>query len=131
MASIYHHVEPYEAIVQASTGRAEHRSGRFEPVRIAILDSGYDPSNSLLFNADRQLDPRIKDARNFVHGTEVGDVQDELGHGTHALGILLKVATCAEIYIARVANRMTLGRESYDAIAKVRRVPNQNNQRFC
>ena len=45
-------------------------------------------------------------------------MQDEIGHGTHALGLLLKVATCAEIYIARVANMETLGRDSYDTIAK-------------
>ncbi|XHG03808.1 hypothetical protein AWENTII_007096 [Aspergillus wentii] len=81
---------------------------------------GFDPNNSLLINDDQRLDPRIKGVQNFVHETESWDVQDEIGHGTHALGLLLQVATCAEIYIARVANQKTLNRDSYDAITKAR-----------
>lgn len=69
---------------------------------------------------DRRIDPRIKEVKNFVHQTEPFDIRDEFGHGTHALGLLLKVATCAEIFIARVANREILGRDSYDDIAKAR-----------
>jgi hypothetical protein len=105
LSSIDHHVDSFN-------------TETFKPVRIAILDSGFDPTNSLLINDDQRLDPRIKGAQNFVHGTESWDIQDEIGHGTHALGLLLKVATCAEIYIARVANQETLGRDSYDVIAK-------------
>lgn len=91
-----------------------------EPVRIAILDSGLDLANPSLIE-DQQLPcPRIKEARSFVHGTEVRDVQDEIGHGTHALGLLLKVAPCAEIYVARIARRETLGPNTYDDIAKAR-----------
>ncbi|KAJ6007472.1 hypothetical protein N7540_011448 [Penicillium herquei] len=65
-----------------------------------------------------RLDPRIKDARSFVNGTGLRDFRDEIGHGTHALGLLLKVATCAEIYIAKIAHRESLNRNSYDDIAK-------------
>lgn len=64
--------------------------------------------------------------QNFVHEIESWDIQDEIGHGTHALGLLLKVAICAEIYIARVANKETLGGDSYDAIAKARLAPYQS-----
>jgi hypothetical protein len=113
-SSIYHYVDSFDTAMQPIEKRT------FEPVRIAILDSGFDPQNSLLLNDDLQLDPRIKGVHNFVHGTESLDIQDEIGHGTHALGLLLKVATCAEIYIARVANQKKLGRGSYDAIAKAR-----------
>lgn len=109
--------------MQPSAGAIENGSRTFEPVRIAILDSGFDPKNSLLINDDQRLDPRIKGVQNFVHGTESWDIQDEIGHGTHALGLLLKVATCAEISIARIANQETLGRDSYDAIAKARLAP--------
>lgn len=92
----------------------------FNPVRIAILDSGFDPQNPLLMSESQRLDPRIKQVQNFVHQTEPFDIQDEIGHGTHTLGLLLKVATCAEIYVARVANREILTNESYDAVTKVR-----------
>ncbi|RAK72160.1 S8/S53 family peptidase [Aspergillus fijiensis CBS 313.89] len=100
LSSIHHFVDPYESI------EAEPRA--FEPVRIAILDSGFDPQNPLLMTDNRQLDPRIKAARSFIANTKPEDIGDEIGHGTHALGLLLKVATCAEIYIARIAHRETL-----------------------
>ena len=112
LSSIHHFVEPFETV------EADRRT--HEPVRIAILDSGFDPENLLLMTEDQRLDPRIKDARSFVHGTDPQDIRDEIGHGTHALGLLLKVATCAEIYIARIAHRETLNRETYDDIAKAR-----------
>ncbi|EHK17758.1 uncharacterized protein TRIVIDRAFT_123162, partial [Trichoderma virens Gv29-8] len=100
LSSIHYHVDPFDDVM---AGRRT-----FEPVRIAILDSGFDPENPLLMTEDQRLDPRIKDARSFVHNTASHDIRDEIGHGTHALGLLLKVATCAEIYIARIAHRETL-----------------------
>ena len=112
LSSIYHHVDSFDTI---EAGRRT-----FQPVRIAILDSGFDPGNPLLRTDEQRLDPRIKDVRSFVHQTEPFDIQDEIGHGTYALGLLLKVATCAEIYIARIANRETLDRDSYDDIAQAR-----------
>ena len=91
-----------------------------EPVRIAILDSGLDPEHPSI-NEDQQLpNPCIKEVRSFVHGTEPYDVRDEIGHGTHALGLLLKVAPRAEIYVARIAGQKTLDSNTYDDIAKAR-----------
>jgi hypothetical protein len=112
LSSIHHYVDPFDTV---ETGRRT-----FEPVRIAILDSGFDPKNPLLMTEDQRLDPRIKAAQSFVHQTKSYDIQDEIGHGTHALGLLLKVATYAEIYIARIAHRETLDRNTYDDIAKAR-----------
>ncbi|KAI2484612.1 Intracellular serine protease [Pyrenophora tritici-repentis] len=91
-----------------------------EPVRIAILDSGLDPENPFLIEDQQLANPRIKEARSFVHGTEPHDIRDEIGHGTHALGLLLKVAPCAEIYVAKIAQRETLDPNTYDDIAKAR-----------
>ncbi|KAI1743059.1 hypothetical protein F4680DRAFT_410910 [Xylaria scruposa] len=118
LSSIYHHVDSLDITMKRTLESVEHEFKTFEPVRIAILDSGFDSENPLLINDDQQLDPRIKGGQNFVHGTESWDIHDEIGHGTHSLGLLLKIATCAEIYIARVANQETLSRDSYDAIAK-------------
>lgn len=112
LSSIHHHVDSFDTV---EAGRRT-----FEPVRIAILDSGFDPENPLLMTEDQRPDPRIKAARSFVHETELHDIRDEIGHGTHALGLLLKVATCAEMYIARIAKRETLNRTTYDDIAKAR-----------
>ena len=125
MSSIDHHVDSFDVIMQTRAGSIEDVFSNFEPVRIAILDSGFDPTNPLLISEDQQLPPQIKGVQNFVPETESWDIQDEIGHGTHALGLLLKVATCAEIYIARVANQETLDCNSYDAIAKVRLAPYQ------
>ncbi len=86
-----------------------------EPVRIAILDSGLDPTNPLVID-----NPQIKEARSFVYGTQPYETQDEIGHGTHALGLLLKVAPCAEIYVARVARRETLNPNTFNDITKAR-----------
>ncbi|PVH81390.1 hypothetical protein DL98DRAFT_624868 [Cadophora sp. DSE1049] len=69
-----------------------------EPVRIAILDSGLDPENPFLIEDQQLASPRVKEARSFIHGTGPHDIRDEIGRGTHALGLLLKVAPCAEIY---------------------------------
>jgi subtilisin family serine protease len=109
LTSIYHFVDPHADLV--------------EPVRIAILDSGLDPKNPFLIE-DRELArPKVKEARSFVHGTEPHDILDEIGHGTHALGLLLKVAPCAEIYVAKIARRETLDPNTYGDIAKVRLSP--------
>ncbi|KAI0860261.1 hypothetical protein F4860DRAFT_504119 [Xylaria cubensis] len=109
-SSIHHYVDSFDTV--------EPGCGTFKPVRIAILDSGFDPENPFLMTGDQGLDPRIKYAQSFVHQSEPHDIRDDIGHGTHALGLLLKVATCAEIYVARIANQETLGRDTYDDIAK-------------
>ncbi|KAE8155310.1 subtilisin-like protein [Aspergillus avenaceus] len=110
LSSINHYVDPFETI------EAERKT--FEPVRIAILDSGFDPEHPLLMTENQQLDPRIKAAQSFIGQAESYDIRDEIGHGTHALGLLLKVATCAEIYIAKIAHRQTLDHNTCDDIAQ-------------
>ncbi|KAL9105841.1 MAG: hypothetical protein Q9227_009049 [Pyrenula ochraceoflavens] len=114
LSSIYHYVDPNFDLA--------------EPVRIAILDSGLDPENPFLIEDQQLANPRIKEARSFVHGTGPHDIQDEIGHGTHALGLVLKVAPCAEIYVARIARRETLDPNTYDDIAKARASLYQINQ---
>ncbi|KAM5433434.1 hypothetical protein MferCBS31731_007069 [Microsporum ferrugineum] len=99
LSSIYPYVDPVSNLA--------------EPVRIAILDSGLDPENPFLIEDQQLANPQIKEARSFVHGTGPHDIRDEIGHGTHALGLLLKVAPCAEIYVARIARRETLGPNTY------------------
>ncbi|KAJ5242226.1 uncharacterized protein N7469_000553 [Penicillium citrinum] len=118
LSSIYHHVDPLDTAAESHIASSQDRIPRLEPVKIAILDCGFDPKNPLLIMGDQQLDPRIKGAKSFVHGSESANIQDEIGHGTHALGLLLQTAPCAEIYIAKIADQETLVHNSYDAITK-------------
>ncbi|KAL5608599.1 hypothetical protein FOVSG1_003280 [Fusarium oxysporum f. sp. vasinfectum] len=104
LTSIYHFVDPHADFI--------------EPVRIAILDSGLDPKSPFLIEDQHLVRPQIKEARSFVHGTEPHEILDEIGHGTHALGLLLKVAPCAEIFVAKIARRETLDSNTYGDIAK-------------
>lgn len=67
LASIYHFVEPTVDLA--------------EPVRIAILDSGLDPESPFLIEDQQLANPRVKDARSFIHGTGPHDVRDEIGQG--------------------------------------------------
>ncbi|KAF5705677.1 intracellular serine protease [Fusarium mundagurra] len=109
----------YEYVDRYNQGTHPAAPGVDGSVRIAILDSGFDPNLQSVRTNEGLLDPRIKGFKNFVAGQNEQVYQDEIGHGTHALGLLLKVATtCTEIYIARIANQATLGRDSYSAISE-------------
>lgn len=130
LSSIYHHVDSLNA-AQIFTGPIKNDPTIPKPVRIAILDSGFDPQHPLLVGDHLQLDPRIKGVHSFAKGTQSQDMQDRIGHGTHALGLLLKVAPCAEVYIAKVASNETMDRDSYDSIAKARRIRYRTGLRTC
>jgi subtilisin family serine protease len=74
-------------------------------IRIAVLDTGYDP-NAIFFQA-RDRERRIKGWKDYVEKNNTGKPKyagrDEDGHGTHVLSVLMTVAPAADIYIARVA----------------------------
>ncbi|OAA55163.1 Peptidase S8/S53, subtilisin/kexin/sedolisin [Cordyceps fumosorosea ARSEF 2679] len=104
ISSLHPHVDAFDAAARPLDTSTKNASDAPKPVKIAILDSGFDPQNPLLRADGHQLDPRIKDARNFVQGRGPFDYQDEIGHGSHTLGTMLKIATCAEIYVAKIAS---------------------------
>lgn len=117
-SSIYSHVDPFNTATQLSAGSIANVPRNLQPVRIAFLDSGFDPNNPLLINDDGRLDSRINGVQNFVPGAGPFEIQDKIGHVTPALGLLPRFATCAEIYTAKIANQDTLCRDSYDTIAE-------------
>jgi len=84
---------------------------KLEGVRIAILDTGIDLSH-----------PRLKgriakdDCRNFV-GDPV-EIRDEVGHGTHVASLLLKTATTARVFAARVFRTREADDNTCEGIAK-------------
>jgi len=66
-------------------------------VRIAILDTGFDRKDlAILANVER-----IKGMRSWVDGGKADE--DIIGHGTHTIALLLKMAPEADIFVARVA----------------------------
>lgn len=71
-------------------------------VKIAILDSGVDGGHRR-FNSER-----LKEIRSWVgdcEGVEEIDCVDEMGHGTHNVGLLLDLVPMIDIYVARIAER--------------------------
>ncbi|MEU4579481.1 S8 family serine peptidase [Nonomuraea sp. NPDC023979] len=71
-------------------------------VKVAVLDSGYDPDHADLKNA-------VKQSRNF---SDEPDIRDNIGHGTHVTSIIAGagekyrgVAPDAEIAVAKLGSR--------------------------
>jgi len=70
-------------------------------VKIAILDTGIDMTENVI----RGYKQRII-AQSFLPNEN--EVQDLHGHGTHAAGLLLRVARNADIYVARITTNGSL-----------------------
>lgn len=93
-----------------------------KPIRIAVLDTGFD-DEALFFDLpenSRSLN-RVKGWKDFVDSADYW--QDTHGHGTHLVSLVLTVAPKAEIYIARIARDTNdLGGAS-ENVAQVRKLP--------
>lgn len=69
-------------------------------VRVAILDTGVDESNTRIRAA---LDENvIVECKGFPESRN--PIRDMHGHGTHGASILIKVAPFVDLYVARVAD---------------------------
>ena len=66
-------------------------------VRIAILDSGIDSTDSFL---DKQMG-RVK-YRSFLGDQFPERPEDTVGHGTHTAALLLTVARNADVFVGRI-----------------------------
>lgn len=69
------------------------------PVRIAVLDTGYDDRAIFTFQQDNQH--RLKGWKDWVDQSD--QPKDFHGHGTHLVSLVMKIAPKAHMYIARVA----------------------------
>lgn len=87
-----------------------------ERVRIAVLDTGYDPDAIFFQAADRRR--RIRKWKDYAVGGSTLR-RDVDGHGTHVLSLVMKVAPTADFYVARVARDTDDLSASVDNVAKV------------
>jgi hypothetical protein len=85
------------------------------PVRIAILDTGYDDQTIFFENAQRRR--RVKGWRDWAEKSETP--VDENGHGTHTLALLMKVAPMADLYVARIAKDRTSLKSAVNSVSEV------------
>lgn len=60
---------------------------------------------------------RIRDCRGF--GDDPTDFQDQYGHGTHVVRLLLYIAPLAEIYVAKAFSTLDYHGENMTRIEKV------------
>jgi len=95
-------------------GHQANRSAR--RIRIAVLDTGYDAAT--IFFSDRSRKRRIQGWKDVALEPSASG-QDEDGHGTHVLSILMKVIPAADFYVARVARRKSDLANSSKHIAEV------------
>lgn len=73
-------------------------------IRIAVLDTGLHLPKSAKNTFSKRL-PVCRswlDPSSFPHGDPSSGDDDTDGHGTHATGLLLKLAPFADVYVARV-----------------------------
>lgn len=98
---------------------AQYRSGRRgETVKIAVLDTGLDINHLLL--RDYKNNGQI-DQENYFDFTQPDNKMftDDVGHGTFCTHLILKTCNTAEIYVAKVFNKVTADQETANCIAKV------------
>ena len=80
-------------------------------VKIAVLDTGYDPSDAFI----RGSSSRIA-AHHCLQDAQRAD-QDINGHGTHILGFLLKHAPFADLHVLRIPHAQIS--DGIDYVARV------------
>lgn len=84
-------------------------------IKIALLDSGYDASDTVI-KAGIQSG-RIVEEKSFMPGCPAD--RDEVGHGTHILALLLQQAPHADMYVARVSRSDSQSIDEIGVVAKV------------
>ncbi|KAL8949643.1 MAG: hypothetical protein Q9222_004268 [Ikaeria aurantiellina] len=81
-------------------------------VKIAIIDTGIDLESPII----KKHQSRIKESKSFIDNAPSD--RDICGHGTHAAGLLLDIASNAELYVARVCMTGKEMRGTAERVAK-------------
>lgn len=93
------------------------KSRNRSPIKIAVLDTGYD--NGAHFFQNRSRKRQLK-SDNWLDclGLSKKPVDND-GHGSYVVSLAMKLAPAAEIYVARVAENTASLEASSENIAKV------------
>jgi subtilisin family serine protease len=85
----------------------EERKVSMDRLKIAILDTGIDHEHKFIDGIKNRLPRVLMECCSFVGPSEDAEsearTQDTDGHGTHIAGLVMKLAPCAKIYIARIS----------------------------
>ncbi|KAM0470203.1 hypothetical protein ACHAPX_010089 [Trichoderma viride] len=92
-------LDDLKAINRAIHPRLQKLAAEGKGVRVAILDTGYDPKAPLL--ADNAAERCFKGWKDFVSTSE--KPIDPFGHGTIMATLLVESAPVSEVHVARVA----------------------------
>jgi len=82
-----------------------------ERVRIAVIDTGIDPTDAYA--------EVVKKYKDFVDNNDANK-QDKTGHGTNSVKLIFKVFGDAEVYVARVFENSNASSNTQDLMEKVR-----------
>lgn len=107
----------YELLIHQHRAAVTTEHSSHVRIRIAILDTGYDPESILLHSQARSNRLKKGHWKDFVAGSM--SPIDEDGHGSCVQSLVMQLAPFADIYVARIARRSE-GLETSEArIAKV------------
>jgi len=115
--------EFFRSFQRTQTALDENRPNDFKKIKVLILDSGMIPAlkeEDELYKEwetiakQRYQDFTLTSGQSSTHVVAADDV----GHGTHCLGIMLRITKSAEVHVGRVVT--ATGYLDLDAIAKVR-----------
>ncbi|KAH6997701.1 peptidase S8/S53 domain-containing protein [Ilyonectria sp. MPI-CAGE-AT-0026] len=107
------------ALRHKSIGLAETLKGTPKRIRIAVLDTGIDPTDNMIkaaMKSSNMKSPRIISKRSWVGSDE--NCNDTYGHGTHVTRLLLQMAPAAEIYVAKITDNKNVHPEDMLRIAE-------------
>ena len=90
----------------------------YEKIRIVVLDSGVDDTDSIIRPAIRFGRINTQRSKSFIGHPDEWQ-QDTHGHGTHVTQLLLKTAPAAEIYVGKICTGKVINDEFMPGIAKV------------
>lgn len=107
-----------ETLISSRLAQYLHANTKFRctsRIRIAILDTGFDPESP--FFSSRVRNARVKGWKDWVSNSP--EHQDQDGHGTHVMSLAMKIASEADIFMARVAKGAEDLQEASQNIAEV------------